>query len=92
MKIEVTQEHIDSGNRGSCLSCPIALAIMQATGEPRVDVGFNSARIGDMVYRLPLTAQGFIGRFDSNHPCRVEPFTFHISNPCNFRSPYSGSA
>lgn len=38
MKISVTQEHIDKGQRMDCCLCPIALALQEA-GYPDVYVG-----------------------------------------------------
>ncbi len=77
MKIEVKQVHIEQGREGNAFSCPIALALNDATGfkwivgchdcnrlEIREDIG------------LPKEAIKFIENFDSNLP--VSPFEFEL--------------
>lgn len=70
MRIKVTQEHIDSGIRRSCESCPIALA----TGASHVsyfDIVLNSK-----MYETPVAARRFMGNFDLGRP--VTPFEFEL--------------
>jgi hypothetical protein len=78
--VTVTQEHIDAGERESCSSCPVALAFAAAIPEAidsavtwrYASVWFGSR--GVVNYKLPPSATGFIGAFDSEEP--VAPFTF----------------
>lgn len=81
MKIEVTQEHIDRGIRGSTSDCPIALAcpseMMPLVGRWIVLTIAGKRR----VYDLSDDAAYFAYRFDVG--LAVEPFSFEIdeANP-----------
>ena len=80
MKIQVTQQHIDSGVRGSCTSDPIALALREA-GFPNVWVGVHYIDLegragGDAGIRMPDEAYEFLKLFDNGLPC--EPFEFDL--------------
>lgn len=78
--VEVTQEDIENGECGQCQTCPIALALGRATGRPwMVTDTFAFESNGTSYARLPGVAQGFVLRFDENHP--VAPFTFTIEAP-----------
>lgn len=77
IKIKVTEEHIDKGNQADCYSCPIALALKEASqelGTPEV--------CGYMVYwpkkigTLPHKAREFIRKFDKDRT--AQPFEFEI--------------
>jgi hypothetical protein len=80
MKIEVTQQNINDGRKHNCTSCPIALAIYQATGEEaavscfRTYLGEDCAGIA-----LPSSAALFIERFDAGKS--VSPFSFDLPIP-----------
>lgn len=78
MKITVTEEHIQKGERRSCGRCPIAQAIHESTGVA-MEVGIASAWPANGPYKcidLPREAQVFIDRFDRGS--RVRPFTFEF--------------
>lgn len=78
MKIEVTQEHIDKGDRFSPSCCPLALAIKDATGLYGVSVGADYVTRMEP-YRfitLPRRAAGFRKAFDRAE--KVKPFTFEL--------------
>jgi hypothetical protein len=83
LTVDVTQAHIDCGERNSPRACPIALALADAapTGE-RVDGVLHDMVIwldeDDWEVTVPLTARAkrFVARFD--YGCLVEPFTFHL--------------
>lgn len=77
MRIEVTQEHIDEGKKGSCACCPIALAA-EAVGMDRPLVMRSSILLMelDIIYRLPQIAKDFITTFDHGGP--VQPFSFEV--------------
>lgn len=79
MKVTVTQEHIDNGERYSPHSCPIALAVGEDTSWiNRVSVGPGSFAIQHVFseerYFLPKEAMQFVKQFDSGK--HVEPITF----------------
>lgn len=81
VKIEVTQEDIDHGWRGSTCLCPISRAAARAfqcsvfVGLDHLSVGHPAERPQDWTkHDLPLAARAFIEDFDNGLPC--EPFTF----------------
>jgi len=83
MKIQVTQEHIDRGKRGSCGSCPIALAGKAAFPDYQIEVGLTSMQFHDKLtfehlfgIYLPEKASKFIDDFDAER--RVTPFEFDL--------------
>jgi hypothetical protein len=74
----VSQQNIDQGKRGSYTSCPIALAIKEATGEQWV-VGFNRlTRVHGPWLRsiLPVDVCDKIVHYDQTGD--MTPFTFEI--------------
>lgn len=79
MRIDVTQEDIDQGERGSCLKCAVALAIHRAT-QREIEVGYFTAGEHDCnwneVISLPPLATQFIADFDLGAP--VTPFSFEL--------------
>lgn len=78
MKINVTQADIENGHRADCFHCPIALAVIRATGIFST-VDSDGIRIYDNpVKRFPhdMQRQEFIERYD--HKETVEPFSFEI--------------
>lgn len=84
MTIHVTKEHIEDGIKGSCASCPIALAI-----EPFNKVWYVSvtrlrdaylAEDAERYVSLPDSARSFIHGFDNEIP--VQPFSFNLSAEC----------
>lgn len=81
MKISVTQDDIDKGQRGSACSCPIALATRRAFPWLAISVspgfGHGWLFIGNKTYRLPGDALTFILEFDSRS-VPVAPFEFFI--------------
>lgn len=77
MKIQVTQDDIDSGTPHEPEGCPIALAIQRVLGQDEVqvtDVGFVTIGLGD--FELPASAVSFISYFDAGYD--VEPFEFEL--------------
>ena len=84
MKIEVTQKHIDCGDIGSDLSCPIGLAIKE-----QID-GADNPSVGIREIVVPIVGRGilqmkptdiivkFIEQFDNGE--QVEPQTFFLSS------------
>ena len=79
MKITVTQEHIDNGDRGSCTHDPIALAMRNAGLEaPWVGPAGISWKIEHRNYfmQTPRIVLDFMLAFDNKQP--VEPFEFSL--------------
>ena len=89
MRVNVTDEHISGGIRGSYSSCPIALAIRDKVSDSRkdeVDVGrlYVSLPADDEPsviedYRLSIEACNFIEDYDRGR--LVEPFEFELGEP-----------
>ena len=78
MLIKVTQEHIDSGVRGDCSKCPIALAISEQVNN-RVGVskgGIIIPYLYETFLETPPLAREFIEKFDAGK--EVEPFVFNL--------------
>lgn len=84
MLVRVKQEHIDNGVRGDYLSCPIALAIKEATGAEQVNVDDYAIEWGNRVGQFwkmegmnpSMNLQVFMDNFDVGNP--VEPFEFFL--------------
>lgn len=85
--IEVTQEDINRGCRGSLSNCPIARAVHRKIGAvwwgAHIEVGKNILLRGGSlhsrptaIYNLPNEALEFIDTFDKGGPEAVEPFSF----------------
>lgn len=85
--VTVTAEHIAAGQPGICYSCPIALALIDAIGNPDITVSVydDEATLFGVRGRiaranLPAAAMTFIDRFDGINGAReVEPFTFELT-------------
>lgn len=87
MKLDITQEHIDKGIRGSFESCPIALAAKKECPGKRIHINSATIRAYDitddndretgLIYWLPVAARDFIQAFDGREP--VKPFSFEIT-------------
>lgn len=81
--ITVAAGHIAAGQPEICVSCPIALALTDAIGDPDIQVRVHDDEAvlfrGKRIARaeLPPEAVRFIDRFDSGQP--VEPFTFTLT-------------
>lgn len=79
VKINVTQEHIDSGTDGNACHCPVALAIKDALGrEDGVYVFYYGANVGADNYHLPMMVTKFIKDFDNEGRGSVSPFSFTL--------------
>ncbi|WP_420431480.1 hypothetical protein [Candidatus Poriferisocius sp.] len=81
MKIEVTQDHIDTGLRRNCHQCPVALAISDVFPGSRVNVGGVDVDIvqpdfTEIYFCLPEKVEYFIMHFDRG--LTVKPFTFAV--------------
>lgn len=82
--VEVTIEDLDSGTRGDCHACPVALALSRAIGRPVfvdgdeafIESGPDGWRAG---VKLPEAAVAFIRRYDRGWI--AGPFTFDIDMP-----------
>lgn len=77
LTINVTQAHIDAGQRASCSECPVALAMLAAGIErPRAYGGLLMGVLGGKAVEAetPNDAFHFICNFD--HTCPVRPFKF----------------
>ena len=82
MKVTITQQHIDQGERGSADACALALALQEATGYPHT-VGYSGywvATTAENKKTLSKEAQAFVRQFDGTHgypnsnaePCEIE--------------------
>ncbi len=87
IKIEVTQDDIDNGLQGNCISCPIGRAINRLLnqnyfGRATYDlVKIHSKPSCGVVYVYPMPIHGgnFITSFDKCY--KVKPFSFDIDIP-----------
>lgn len=81
LKINVTQDDIDKGNRGNSNSCPIARVVRGILPMARVNVRYiNSIGMGADI-ALPSEATQFIVSFDNHYP--VAPLEFEVDIPEN---------
>jgi len=82
MTIPITQKHIDEGERKSCQSGPVALAIRDATGVAFVRAYPFSIHWGHFgmfcpeKMKPPPAVREFMDRYDSELP--VEPISFEL--------------
>lgn len=85
--IEVTQEHINKGERYVPTGCPIALAVRDALKNytSAVAVGYQSIVVHnpetgerEYTFNLPADALAFLYEFDADR--EVAPFTFTVIN------------
>lgn len=92
IEIEVTAEHIKNGRRGSCCSCPIALAIVGKIKKIEINqvvalVTYDKVRVfanypnEEAICGLPYECGRFIRFFDSQ--LTVHPFKFKLFVPEN---------
>lgn len=83
LKVNVTQEHIDKGERYNTGGCPIAWALRDALPEGccginvhvRVAVWFDDAQVYHQAW-LPRPAQDFVVEFDNGYD--ISPFSFEL--------------
>ncbi len=88
MRIEVREEHIDQGEPGRFRGCPIALALLEATGRIWcVSAVCATPDDQSLVLALPPEAQEFVATFDHG-PGSVKPFAFDlpIKEPSNAKT------
>ena len=85
MKIDVTQEHINKGQRGDSFSCPVALALLdEGFIRPSIgsvfieELGYTLTRKGFIV-RTPHVASRFTRNFDRGD--EVKSFSFELETP-----------
>jgi hypothetical protein len=82
IKIEVTEDDILNGKKGSGCFCPIARAVKRKlipatyVRVTKHDLVTDYSEIFPASASLPNTAQSFIQAFDAGH--KVEPFDFEI--------------
>ena len=84
MRIQVTQKHIDEGERCDCIRCPVALAINECL--PRGLYSVLNVWTAQILHRgkpmmsvvcdLPARVESVTSDFDSGRP--VSPFSFEL--------------
>lgn len=78
MLIHITSEHIRLGNKHSCTSCPIALALLEKYYDAYVSAKCMRIKKQPKDYfqtlQFPKTVKSFIQKFDSGE--EVSPFSF----------------
>lgn len=82
--VHLTRDHIDRGEPGECLTCPVALAISEATGlvawvVPAMIVLFGEDGREIWRFHTPAAVRTLIERFDEMMP--IEPTSFPIRVP-----------
>ncbi len=77
MIVKVTKAHIKCGKRLDCQECPIALALLDATGALYVSV-LDHIEVGFMGTNYPLSRScaRFMRKFDRGQ--KVKPFNFRL--------------
>lgn len=83
MIVNITQEHIDRGQKGRAHRCPMALAVRDQLNlsTEQVAVTQYTLYIDCKSYILPPTASNFVRAFDAGR--EVSPFTFEVKNDPN---------
>lgn len=75
MKVHVTPKHINQGSKFNCESCPVALALREAT-KKWVRVYGSQLNVGHIIYKTPDIVISFLTDFDSGRD--VKPFSFEL--------------
>lgn len=80
MRIEVTQEDIENGQRGSSDRCPIARAVLRNLRviPEGLYVGLQAIETEEEWFELPREAKLFIRAFDGAGSDRPLPFAFDL--------------
>ena len=76
MKITVTKEDIEKGQRDSVSRCPITRAFKRKTRQKNVRTEYAEIFVTDNYFKLPKRARKFIKDFDNNG--KVKPFSFNV--------------
>ncbi len=89
--VAVTEKDIEQGMRGSCSSCPVALAATRAVGERMTITGYSAETEAEPFYRyrLPAGVSSFIYNFDNRYG--VEPLEFVMEHDGVARVPKQAS-
>ncbi len=81
IKLSVTQQDIDEGEKASCTKCPVALALQRALGRQddaaMVGMGMVNLFIDGNSHKVPDAVRDFVRSFDSGD--KVEPFELTFS-------------
>lgn len=84
MKISVTQEHINEGQKRvptvkRSASCPVSRALQDHFGIPNIEVAYSTFHIGTRVFGLPNDVREFIySADDEDNQQTLQPFEFEI--------------
>lgn len=79
VKINVTQQDITDGSRGSAQNCAIARAIqreLDRRDRQGIEVTNSHIRVDGKLYKQPQKGSQFVSRFD--HRKSVKPFSFML--------------
>ena len=80
MKVNVTRQDIDQGERANCCNCPVARAIARLVPEgDQVEVLYASILRRGLqcrIVRIPEEVRDFIKKFDRGR--WVKPFSFDL--------------
>ena len=85
MKIHVTHKHIDEGVMKSCQHCPVALAVIGATGVAYASINIRRIRWGNTwgqggmgweERETPDAVKTFMRKYDHREP--VRPIEFEL--------------
>jgi hypothetical protein len=74
--ISVDQACIDVGVRGSCLNCPIAHALYDASGDVESKATLSFLKVDGNYYHTPRSCLRFMNAFDRGK--KVKPFRFKL--------------
>lgn len=79
MMIYVTRNDIAEGDRDSCLSCPVALAVSRAFGQPQVWCSNYGVTVGGQSASLPSRIAEWIRRFDEGKTVTPTRFALRLT-------------
>jgi hypothetical protein len=88
MQVNVTQEHINAGERYDCRNCPVALALREATGRDWYVAPFSALSYNPTwdCIRLEQRIRDFVTDFDNSKDVQPITFEFPIGEPlCEFK-------
>jgi hypothetical protein len=80
--VQVTQRHIDKGEKNDCNYCPVGIAMRESTGcyvvVTQQAAAFTHDKYGTFAEKMPKSVERFIERYDRGES--VKPFQFRLKS------------